>query len=302
LYDKIKQNSGGNIMIKFRKKIAFVLIITMAFTACVSKKKFVKSENDRQACMEREINLNEQRVGLSKQIEYLKKQNRLLEEDTTGLSARIREHEIKIAEFNQMISSNLSEKEKLNLMLKKKNDDLKERERKINELDSISKKQTAFLTDVMKKINGVLVNFKKDELTVEMKDGKVYISMADKLLFPSGSSTLDERGQTALGMLAGVLKEQPGLDILIIGHTDSIPIKTNCLKDNWDLSVSRANSVVRILTETYKISPLQIMAAGKSEYSPVVKNDTKEGRALNRRIEIVILPKLDELYNLIQKK
>ena len=252
--------------------------------------------------MEREINLTEQKVSLNKQIEFLKKQNRLLEDDTTGLSIRVREYEKKMFEFNQMISSNLTEKEKLNLILKKKNDDLKERERKINELDSISRKQNALLTDVMGKINGALVNFKKDELTVEMKEGKVYISMADKLLFPSGSSTLDERGKTALGMLASVLKEQPGLDILIIGHTDSIPIKTNCFKDNWDLSVSRANSVVRILTETYKISPMQILAAGKSEFSPVATNETKEGRALNRRIEIVILPRLDELYNLIQKK
>lgn len=284
------------------KKIVYTLIIMLSFTACVSKKKFVKSENDRQACMERELNLNAQNIGLNKQIEFQKKQLRLLADDTTGLSAKIREYEIKMLEYNQMISSNLSEKEKLNLILKKKNDDLKEREKKINELDSVSKRLNSLLTDVMGKINGALVNFKKDELTVEMKDGKVYISMADKLLFPSGSSTLDERGKTALGMLASVIKEQPNLDILIIGHTDSIPIKTNCFKDNWDLSVSRANNVVRILTETYKISPIQIMAAGKSEYSPVATNETKEGRALNRRIEIVILPRLDELYNLIQKK
>jgi len=284
------------------KKIVYALIIMLSFTACVSKKKFVKSENDRQACMERELNLNAQNIGLNKQIEFQKKQLRLLADDTTGLSAKIREYEIKMLEYNQMISSNLSEKEKLNLILKKKNDDLKEREKKINELDSVSKRLNSLLTDVMGKINGALVNFKKDELTVEMKDGKVYISMADKLLFPSGSSALDERGKTALGMLASVIKEQPNLDILIIGHTDSIPIKTNCFKDNWDLSVSRANNVVRILTETYKISPIQIMAAGKSEYSPVATNETKEGRALNRRIEIVILPRLDELYNLIQKK
>jgi len=282
-------------MITFRKNIAFALVLMLAFTACVSKKKFVASETDRKACMEREINLNEQKNSLNKQVA-------MLEGDTTSLSARIREFEKRMIEYNQMISSNLSEQEKLNLMLKKKNDDLKERERKINELDSISKKQTAFLTNVMEKINGALVNFKKDELTVELKDGKVYISMADKLLFTSGSSTLDERGKTALGMLASVLKEQPSLDILIIGHTDSIPIKTACLKDNWDLSVSRANSMVRILTETYKINPIKIMAAGKSEYSPVATNETKEGRALNRRIEIVILPKLDELYNLILKK
>ena len=116
----IQKNEGGLFMNKFINKIAFAFIIMLIFTACVSKKKFVKSENDRQACMEREINLTEQKNGLNKQIEFLKKQNRLLADDTTGLSARIREYELKMNEFNQMISSNLSEKEKLNLMLKKK--------------------------------------------------------------------------------------------------------------------------------------------------------------------------------------
>lgn len=285
------------------KKIFYVIIIfVVSLTSCVSKKKFIQSENERKQCVEREINLTEQKVSLNKQIEFLKKQIINLEDDTTLLNEKIRLLENKIIEYDQMISSNLSEKEKLNLQLKKKNDDLREREKKINELDSIAKRQSAALTDVMNKINSVLVSFKKDELSVEMKDGKVYISLADKLLFPSGSATLDERGQNAIGMLAGVIKEQPTLDIIIIGHTDSVPIKTNCFKDNWDLSVSRANSVVRILTETYKVNPVQIMAAGKSQYYPVATNETKEGRALNRRIEIVILPKIDQLYNLIQKK
>jgi len=289
-------------MIKFSKLLSVFMIVIMSMTSCVSKKKFVKSENERLSCMEREINITEQKVALNKQIEFLKKQVRFLVDDTTSLYAQIRDFENKVKEYDMMISSNLSDKEKLNLQLKKKNDDLKEREKKIIELDSITKRQNVLIKDVLGKINKAFVNFKKDELTATMKDGKVYISMADKLLFPSGSANLDDRGQKAIGALAGVIQEQPSLDILIIGHTDSIPIKTNCLKDNWDLSVSRANSVVRILTETYKINPVQIMAAGKSEYSPVASNETKEGRALNRRIEIVILPKLDELYNLIQKK
>jgi len=282
--------------------LIFALVLIAIFTSCVSKKKFLQSENERKQCVQSEINLTEQKVALNKLIEFLKKQIAGLEDDTTLLNEKIRLLENKMIEYDQMISSNLSEKEKLNLQLKKKNDDLREREKKINELDSIAKRQSNALNDVMNKINSVLVSFKKDELSVEMKDGKVYISLADKLLFPSGSATLDERGQNAIGMLAGVIREQPLLDIIIIGHTDTVPIKTNCFKDNWDLSVSRANSVVRILTEAYKVNPVQIMAAGKSQYYPISTNETKEGRALNRRIEIVILPKIDQLYNLIQKK
>ncbi len=289
-------------MIKFKLQLSVLLIFTLLITSCVSKKKFVNTENERLSCVERELLLNEQKTALNKQIEFLKKKIRLLEDDTTALYAQIREFENKVKEYDLMITSNLSEKEKLNLQLKKKNDDLREREKKIIELDSISKKQTDILKDVLSKINNALVSFKKDELSVKMNEGRVYISLADKLLFPSGSSELDERGKKAIGALAGVINEQSSLDIMIIGHTDSIPIKTNCFKDNWDLSVSRANTVVRILTENYKVNPLQIVSAGKSEYSPVARNETKEGRALNRRIEIVILPKLDELYNLIQKK
>ena len=282
-------------MKKLSKVNIIIVIILIVFSACVSRKKYNQSENGRKDCNQREINLVEQRTALNKYNEYLKKQILALEDDTTKQGVKLREYE-------QILNSKLSEQEKLNLLLKKRNEDLKTKEHKINELDSITKTQNSLLTDIMKRIKNSLLSFKKDELSVEMREGKIYVSMADKLLFPSGSADLDERGKKALGLIANVINDHPLHDVLIVGHTDSLHIKTNCIKDNWDLSVMRANTVVRILTETYQVNPNQIMPAGKGEFAPVASNENKDTRALNRRTEIVILPRLDQLYNLINVK
>jgi len=123
--------------------------------------------------------------------------------------------------------------------------------------------------------------------------------MSDKLLFQSGSALVDKRGKEALAKLAGVLKVQVDIDVMIEGHTDNKPIKTVQFSDNWDLSVIRATSVVRILTKDYGIQPLQIQPSGRGEYMPVATNETTEGRSRNRRTEIIISPKLEKLFDLL---
>lgn len=139
-----------------------------------------------------------------------------------------------------------------------------------------------------------------DELTVREKDGKVYVAMSDKLLFQSGSARLDKRGEEALGKLAEVLNKQTDIDVFIEGHTDNKPINTVQFKDNWDLSVIRATSVVRILIKNYNVNPLQIQPSGRGEYMPVDDNETIEGRSKNRRTEIIMAPKLDKLFQMLQ--
>ena len=135
---------------------------------------------------------------------------------------------------------------------------------------------------------------------VKEKDGKVYVAMSDKLLFDSGSARVDKRGKEALGKLAEVLNKQSDIDVYIEGHTDSKPINTAQFKDNWDLSVIRATSVVRILTKDYSVNPLQIQPSGRGEYMPVADNESAEGRSKNRRTEIIMAPKLDKLYQMLQ--
>ena len=125
--------------------------------------------------------------------------------------------------------------------------------------------------------------------------------MSDKLLFESGSAKVDKRGKEALAKLAEVLNKQTDIDVFIEGHTDTKPINTVQFKDNWDLSVIRATSVVRILTKDYKVNPLQIQPTGRGQYMPVADNATAEGRSLNRRTEIIMAPKLDKLMQLLQK-
>jgi chemotaxis protein MotB len=144
------------------------------------------------------------------------------------------------------------------------------------------------------------VNFKSNELTVTTKNGRVYVSLQESLLFPSGSAVVNPKGKEALGQLAQVLNTNPDINVLIEGHTDSIPIRGR-FEDNWALSVARATSIVRILTDTYGVDPTRVTAAGRSKYEPVDTNDTPEGRAHNRRTEIILEPKLDELMQLLNQ-
>ena len=137
-------------------------------------------------------------------------------------------------------------------------------------------------------------------LTVSDIDGNVFFDLWFKLLFESGSARVDKRGKEALAKLAEVLNKQSDIDVYIEGHTDSKPINTAQFKDNWDLSVIRATSVVRILTKDYGVNPLQIQPSGRGEYMPVADNESAEGRSKNRRTEIIMAPKLDKLYQMLQ--
>jgi chemotaxis protein MotB len=143
------------------------------------------------------------------------------------------------------------------------------------------------------------MNYKSDELNIIYKDGNVYVSLQEKLLFKSGSDVVDPKGKEALKYLAQVLNNTKDITVNIEGHTDDVPMKTKLMKDNWDLSTARATSIVRILTEDYFFDPGRITASGKSQFHPVTSNETPEGRASNRRTEIILSPNMKELYNLI---
>jgi chemotaxis protein MotB len=180
--------------------------------------------------------------------------------------------------------------------------DLKKREARLKEVeDALHRRDEA--TDALKnKLQQALLGFQNSGLTVEIKDGKVYVSLQDKLLFPSGSIVINENGKLALQQLAAVLNKEPEINIAVEGHTDDKKVlNLGQIKDNWDLSVLRSTSVCRYLTETEKIDPRRLTATGKSEYQPVDPTDSPDARAKNRRIEIVLTPKLDELYNLIKQ-
>jgi len=180
--------------------------------------------------------------------------------------------------------------------------DLKKRERRLQEVEDALHKRDEASTALRDKLQQALLGFQNSGLSVDIRDGKVYVSLADKLLFPSGSIVINENGKLALQQLAGVLNKEPEINIAVEGHTDDKKVlNLGQIKDNWDLSVLRATSVCRYLTETEKIDPHRLTATGKSQYQSVDPSDTPEARAKNRRIEIVLTPKLDELYNLIKQ-
>lgn len=239
--------------------------------------------------------------------------------EIVSLKEEIATQKEKIAELNQMITdiekkynelsgAKLSEAEQFNLALKQKTQELEEkekllaeRERALNELRDVVARQDSITKRLNDVLRNALLGFNSDELSVEVKNGKVYVSMSDKLLFKSGSAAVETKGKEAIKVLAGVLEKNLDIDILIEGHTDNVPIKTAVYQDNWDLSVARATSIVRILTVDYKIVPTRLTASGKGEFSPRATNETPEGRALNRRTEIILSPKLDEIMQLLKQ-
>jgi chemotaxis protein MotB len=180
--------------------------------------------------------------------------------------------------------------------------DLQKREARLQEVEAILRKRDEATNALKAKLQSALLGFQQSGLSVDIRDGKVYVSLTDKLLFPSGSIVIDARGKQALKQLAVVLNKEPDINIAVEGHTDDKKVvNLGQIKDNWDLSVLRATSVSRYLTEVEKIDPHRLTATGKSQYQPIDTADTPEALAKNRRIEIVLTPKLDELYNLIKQ-
>jgi len=173
--------------------------------------------------------------------------------------------------------------------------------KRLKSLQDMIQAQKDVMSKLKNSIADALMNYKTDELSVYTKDGNVYVSLQEKLLFKSGSDVVDPKGKEALKTLAQVLNSTKDITVLIEGHTDNIPIKTNLFKDNWDLSTARATSIVRILTKDNSFDSNRITASGKSEFHPVKPNDTVEGRAANRRTEVILSPDLKELYKLLDQ-
>tara|TARA_B100001029_G_C15049231_1_gene449457 strand:+ start:1177 stop:2175 length:999 start_codon:yes stop_codon:yes gene_type:complete len=201
-------------------------------------------------------------------------------------------------ELNKL-SKNLSEKEK---QLNKAKKILEERSAKVNELEKIINNKDSLVTSIKRKVQKALIGLEGDGLTIEQRNGKIYISLEENLLFASGKYMINQSGLNALNKLSEALANQSNLKILVEGHTDNVQASDKAMiKDNWDLSVMRATSVVKILLNNKKLDPLQLTAAGRGEYSPIATNETVEGRKMNRRIDMILSPNLDDLYKILEE-
>ena len=271
-----------------KSSILLFVVASLLLSSCVvSKQKFDVAEAGRLAALYSRDSLAEL-LGISRSdcALFNERVNDLVA-DTALLKSSIRN-------YQRLLATGQNENQKLNA-------NLKDREQTIAELQRMIAQQNQKVADLLSSVKDALLGFSSDELTVREQDGKVYVAMSDKLLFESGKAVVNEQGREALGKLAGVLNKQSDIDVYIEGHTDNVPIKTAVFQDNWDLSVIRATSVVRILTETYGVNPLQIQPCGRGEYKPVDVNTTPEGKARNRRTEIIMAPQLDKLFKMLKE-
>lgn len=229
-----------------------------------------------------------------------------LRADSMQLANRISTLESNIADLNSKITNLNNQNTQLGQLtaeqqskLTASQKDMLKQQETLQQLQSLLQQQKAKSDELKNKMTEALKGFNSNELTVYQKDGKVYVSLSENLLFPSGSAAVNPKGVDALSKLAAVLNLNSDVSVNIEGHTDSIPIRGK-YQDNWDLSTARANSIVRILVNNYKVNPQSVTASGHSYYEPIATNSTAEGRAKNRRTEIILTPNLEEMYKLLE--
>ena len=222
------------------------------------------------------------------------------------LEANIADQSSKIAELNNKVSNLSSQNSQLGQQtanqqnqLSESQQTLQQQQQRLKQLQDLLAQQKNQSDQLKNKMSEALKGFSKNDLQVIQKNGKVYVSLSENLLFPSGSAVVNPKGVDALSKLAAVLNLDADVAVNIEGHTDSIPIRGK-YKDNWDLSTARANAIVRVLVDNYKVDPLRVIASGHAFYDPLDTNSTPEGRAKNRRTEIILSPKLDEMYKLLE--
>ncbi|HCN84183.1 MAG TPA: hypothetical protein DIT07_11280 [Sphingobacteriaceae bacterium] len=228
-----------------------------------------------------------------------------LKTDTASLNARIARLQADVekaeANYKSLDATYASLRANTSSEITKLAEDLKRREARLKEVEEILRKRDEATKALKDKLQKALLGFQQSGLSVDVRNGLVYVSLTDKLLFDTGSIIIDDKGKQALQELAKVLKTQPEINISVEGHTDNQRVlNLGQIKDNWDLSVLRATSVVRYLTEVQKIENNRITATGKGQYQPIDNSGSTDARSHNRRIEIVLSPKLDELYKLIK--
>ena len=275
-------------------KVLFLLFGAFCLSSCVvmSTKKYQTLIAERDSLS---VGLDDANVKIESLVDEIAR----LKGDTSRINGRMADLETKLsgldANYASLRANSSSE-------IKKLAADLQRREARLKEVEDILRSRDAATNALKEKLQKALLGFQKSGLAVDIRNGKVYVSLTDKLLFSSGSIIIDEKGKQALAELGKVLKTQPEINISVEGHTDNQRVvNLGQIKDNWDLSVLRATSVVRYLTDEQSIESNRITATGKGQYQPIAPGNTADARSRNRRIEIVLSPKLDELYDLIKQ-
>jgi chemotaxis protein MotB len=280
--------------------VSKIFISTLVLlSSCVPTKKFEASQTALQSARNDSAMLARKVSDLQADVAQLKQQVADHLKTIDSKAQRINEQEQQIDKLSKEIADLNKDASNKQSLLTKSGQELVSQRKKLEQLQALMDQQRKAIEEIRRKMADALTGFKSNELTVATKNGKVYVSLQENLLFPSGSAVVNPKGKEALAKLAEVLNINPEITVDIEGHTDSIPIRGK-YQDNWDLSLARAASIVRILTIDYKVNPERVIASGHSQFEPVQSNSSAEGRALNRRTDIILSPKLDELFKLLQ--
>ena len=276
-------------------KILLILLMPIALLSCVSSKKYKamsaeykKAEAEDKNCADDlkkaqadNFTMTKERDALQAQVEYLKK-------NSTQVLGALQDMSV--------LSSKQAESVKQSL------ENISKKDAYIMNLQSAIQRKDSLNLLLVTNLKSSLKDVNDKDINIKVEKGVVYVDISDKLLFNSGQFAVTENARKVLGKVALVLNAHPDIEIIVEGHTDNVPIHSGCMEDNWDLSVKRATSVVRILEKQYNIAPSRMTAAGHSKYVQVSSNDTDSGRALNRRTRIIIMPQLDQFFKLMIKK
>ncbi len=277
-----------------RKAFLGTLGVALLLTSCVSNKKYAdleaKQKETQDLLNSATVKLNsclEEQAASEAQLQTLRQQNDFLKSN------------------NQELINNMGDLTTLTTKgaenLEKSLESLREKDLMISNLrDAVTRRDSVNLA-LVQSLKGVLGNLEDDDIEVSVEKGVVFVSISDKLLFRSGSYNVTEAAKRILGKVAKVVNNKPDFEFLVEGHTDNVPFRSGVLVDNWDLSAKRATAVVRVLQNDFKVDPKRMTAAGRSYYVPLVSNTTASNRAKNRRTRIVVLPKLDQFYNMIEE-
>jgi chemotaxis protein MotB len=332
----ISQNSY-----KMKKNLLIVLAAVAALSACVPARQYDEMQMKKGKCDEENSKLKAENLAFTtKNQEFsatnddLKKRVDKLEQDTSSMGTAQRRmsnlynelnnsYEKLLANNDKLLASKNDETKKVigqlqmtqeelikkqdeltkkENALNKSNDDLKQREAALAQLQKLLNEKDSISNALRATVSKALTGFEGNGLTVTIKNGNVYVSMEEKLLFASGSTVVDKDGEQALKQLAGVLEKNTDISVRIEGHTDNVPIAGGPIKDNWDLSVLRATSVTKILTKYGNIDPVRLIPSGRGPYLPVDTGSSADSKRKNRRIEVILIPKLDELMQALEKK
>ncbi len=279
-----------------KRIITLSVVSAVLLSSCVSQKKFAELQADYDSTKSQLTDANAkvlecqvEKDKIAGQIASLEAQNKLLNQNNEN---NIRQIE-SLSRLSESASSNIKD-----IVAQ-----LSEKDKYINGIrGAMSRKDSINLALAVNLKSALADGIQDEDIIVDVEKTVVYITISDKLLFKSGSSTITTKAKGLLAKVAAVIKEKPDMEVMVEGYTDNVPIKTAKTQDNWDLSTQRATSVIRILQNDFSIDPKRLIASGRSEYSPIATNDTAEGRSRNRRTRFVILPKLDQFFDILEQK